>query len=125
MSRLIKQKLDDGHQIILLADINDDVTSDAIEKWAEATGIKERVSEQTPHKVPTSQRGSTPIDGIFTSHSIEVQHAGYLEMGMFPSDHRTLWVDINYDHLFGFKLPKNSTVTARKLQCQIPQVRQS
>lgn len=70
--------------------MNEDVTSPTIQQWAEEAGISEVVSTTTTTKVPTSQQGSTPIDGIFMSHSLVQKQAGYFPFGTFISDHRAL-----------------------------------
>ena len=125
MKRLVQQKIEEGHQVILLADINEDVKSNNIKNWAAETGIEEIVSTTTELTVPTSQQGSKPIDGIFVSPSLIHQQAGYFPFGTIQSDHRALWVDIGHDHMFGFKLPSQQPSNARRLQCQIPHVRES
>ena len=123
MKHLVKQKQEAGHQVILLADMNEDVTSDRITQWAEDSGIYEVVSTTTNKVIPTSQRGSTPIDGIFLSHSLTQTQAGYFPFGTFHSDHRALWVDIDHNQIFGFKQIKHHSVSARRLQSQVPSVR--
>ena len=73
-------------------------------------------------KIPTHQKGSLPIDGIFTSRTIAVHKAGYLEFGAIKSDHRILWIKVHPNCLLGFKPPKIFHFTARSLQCTIPTV---
>ena len=125
MKKLIQQKLNDGHQIVLLADMNQDVKDPSITTWAEDTGLHEVVSQTTPYAVPTSQRGSRPIDGIFTSLSLDSLQSGYFPFGEIQSDHRILWIDFSYDSFFGFRQPESSPTNIRRLQCQVPHIRQS
>ena len=68
-------------------------------------GILEVVSTSTTVKVPKSQRGTKPIDVIYFSHSLAHKHTGYFPFGVFQSNHRALWIDVEYTYIFGFKLP--------------------
>ena len=114
----------EGHEIILMADANDNVKSSAIRSWATKIGLGEAVSKTTSKDIPTHQRGSKPIDDISLSHSPTASKAGYLPFGEFQSDHRALWVDIHQDLLLGFKLPPIISPNARRLQCNVPHIRQ-
>ena len=125
MKKLIQQKINDGHQIVLLADMNQDVRDACITNWALETGIQEVVSKTVSTIIPTSQRGSLPIDGIFTSMSLDTLNAGYFPFGEIQSDHRVLWADFSYDSFFGFTHPESGPRNIRRLQCQIPHVRKS
>ena len=73
---LVKDKLDMGHQVILLADVNGNVTCKRISTWANHIGLQEVVSLTTTKDVPTHQSGSKPIDCIFCSHSLPPLQAG-------------------------------------------------
>ena len=122
LAQLIQKKMKEGHEIILMADANDNVKSSAIRSWATKIGLEEAVSKTTSKDIPTHQRGSKPIDGIFLSHSLTSSKAGYLPFGEFQSDHRALWVDIHQDLLLGFKLPPIISPNARRLQCNVPHI---
>ena len=82
MKALIKQFLTKGHQVILMADLNEDVRNATITTWAAEAGIREIVSKTTALTVPTNNKGSVPIDGIFMSHSLEPHKAGYEAFGI-------------------------------------------
>ena len=125
MTLPIKAKLAQGEQVVLLADINENVKSASIQQWARETGLREIVSLSTNTDIPTSQRGSLPIDGIFASFSIHPKYSGYFPFGIFQSDHRALWFDVSYDHIFGFNLVDDPPSNIRRLQCQIPHVREA
>ena len=70
--------------------------------------------------VPTYHRGSNPIDGIFVSASIAVNNAGYLPFGVFPSDHRGMWIDISFHTIFGHNMPRLYRHNVRRLQSDNP-----
>ena len=125
MKELIQRKIQQQHQIILLADLNENVKGVHISNWAKEVGIVEVVSQTTPLTVPSTQKGSTPIDGIFLSHSLTRQQAGYFPFGIFQSDHRALWIDIDEAKIFGFKVPNDNPTILRRLQCQVPSVREA
>ena len=125
MAFLIKQFQEAQHQIILMADINENVKDTKIAQWAKKLGIREIVSRSTDKHVPTQQKGRDPIDGIFMSFSLTPVAMGYFPFGVFQSDHRALWVDLSYDSVFGFKLPDIEPSNRRRLQNDIPYVRES
>ena len=125
MERFIKEKQTKGHQIILLADMNEDVEEDMMIGWARKVKLKEVVSKTTSEKVATHNKGSAPIDGIFLSYTLSATRAGYFPFGSIQSDHRALWVDIERDLILGFKPPTNNPTTMRRLQCNLPHVRDS
>ena len=70
--------------------------------------------------VPTYHRGSNPIDGIFVSASIAVNNAEYLPFGVFPSDHRGMWIDISFHTIFGHNMPRLYRHNVRRLQSDNP-----
>jgi len=87
----------DGDQVIILADMNDDVWEDPILALATRTGLHDAViSQHGPGTPNTHNRGSTPIDGIFVpADFIPAIQSGYLAFDKgISSDHRAVWVDI-------------------------------
>jgi hypothetical protein len=56
---------------------------------------------------PATQNRNTsrqPIDGIWTTAGLKAVSAGYLPFGeVCPSDHRALWIDVEFDDVFGYK----------------------
>lgn len=115
---------EDKDQIILMMDCNQSILSEEIKDWASNIGLREIITEQHKgHSAPTYHRGTTPIDGIFTSASISTIASGYLPFGEFPSDHRALWIDIPYTCAFGFNIPRIITPAARDLKTDDIRVR--
>ena len=68
------------------------------------------------------QAGKNKIDGIFISHSIEINKCGYLPFDYFPSNHRGLWIDIIYTKVFGFLTDKSVRPNSRRLKTNNVQV---
>ena len=66
---------------------------------------------------PTHQNGSIPIDGIFISYSIQVEAEGYFPFGMIQSDHRALWIKIQFNQLFGHEIQNFVLLIYRRVQC--------
>ena len=125
MGSLIIAKQKEGHQIILLSDMNEDVREEALVEWARKISMKEVVSKTTTVQVATHQKGSTPIDGIYVSYTLQAKQAGYFPFGIFQSDHRGLWIDVDIHQLLGFKPKPLQTGKIRRLQCNIPHVRRA
>ena len=124
MGTLVKNKLQRGRQIIILADMNDSVVKcNKITAWADKIGLVEVVSPRALVEIPTHQRGKKAIDGIYTSHSLQPIQAGYLPFGTIQSEHRTLWLDLHIHQVFGFKPPNNIIPKARRPQSNVPHIR--
>ena len=107
-----------GDQIVLMMDANEDVTSNHIKNTFQAIGPKEAITDRhsdTPN-IPTYQRGSTPIDGIFLSSTLQLKTGGYLPFGAFPTDHRFIWTKIKFSNAFGYKMPPLVPPDARRLK---------
>ena len=114
----------DGDQIIVMIDCNDDIRKTNIKEAFESVGLKDSITQGREDNAPgTYHRGSYPIDGIFTSTTIDMIQGGYLPFGDMPSDHRTLWIDISYENAFGYKMPSIINPVARRLKSNIPTIR--
>ena len=115
---------DNGEQIILLMDCNEDVRNRRFKQKMLNAGLTEAITNDNERLTcPTHSRGSTPIDGIFISHTIHPRASGYLPFGEFPSDHRAIWIDISHENAFGSNTLKTVRPRARKLKSNDPKVR--
>ena len=113
-----------GDQIVLLMDVNEEVSSRQWKRWLQQHGLRDVIHDS--HKgtlPPTYHRGSKAIDGIFVSHTIQAVQCGYMPFGQFPSDHRALWVDLHFQNVFGYKMPPIEGVTARRVNSDDPRSR--
>ena len=70
--------------------------------------------------VTTYQIVSHHIDGIYTSITLQVSAGGYLRFGIISSDHRLLWLKIEFDSGFGATMDPLVPHTKRNLNFQKP-----
>jgi len=93
----IKLWQEEGEEVIVLADMNEDVLAPDIQKFCAETHLVEMISFlHEASLVLTHQRGSKAIDGIFLSQSLlEEAKGGFLRFGeVMVSNHRAVWIDI-------------------------------
>jgi hypothetical protein len=125
---------DEGDQIILGADLNEDTRADLITTWTSSLGLvnihQEKWGEST--RVATcnkSTRSNNPIDGIWTTPGIHVQACGLTGFGDLDlgtrMDHRVLWADITDESLFGFPAPPPHKRKFHRFPLNDPGARQS
>ena len=118
----IQKWMEEGDQIILLIDLNEEVTSSPAARKLISLGLQEcitnRHSEDMPP--PTCIKGSKPIDGIFLSPTLHITKGGYLPFNHFPTDHRALWIDLDMDNLCGNTMAPILHPQARRLKCNDP-----
>ena len=125
LGKNIEKWHNDGDQIILMADLNTDVTNKEITLWRERHRLKDVYISEFPNiKIPaTYHKGKNTIDTIMVSHSIKIEKAGFLAFGDIPSDHRGLWLDVTYQTAFGHNMQKLIKPQARRLKSNNPIVR--
>ena len=78
-----------------------------------ATAFQERnlrealLSRHGRNAPPTTDNGSSVIDGIWVTPSIEIVGGGYLAgvEVLLRTNHRCLWVDVTYETMYGHELP--------------------
>ena len=93
-----------------------------IQTWISSLELTEAITGRysiTPD-TSTYQRGRSLIDGIFMSRSITIKNCGYLPSGYFPLDHRGLWVDIDFEKVFGYITSSYVRPSARRLKTDDP-----
>ena len=110
---------DDGEQLILCGDWNQDVRQPAfLDQFSQHNLIPALMSKHDPTTAPeTYNGGSDPIDEIFISSTLTVTGGGYLEHGSSQGDHRPLWIDLDKAAAIGTVFPDLPTHKARKLKC--------
>lgn len=120
----VKKWQEQGDAIIIALDANDDIVDSSLTKAFSKLQLVEAVINRHQGSPPaTHNRGSKPIDGIFTSKGIDIQACGYLPFGEgIPSDHRAVWIDFTYASTLGHALPPFARAKARRLQCTDPRV---
>ncbi len=87
---------DEGDEIIVLTDFNEDVRLAWIRNFFDNLNLVEALTELSNlPPTATHNRGSATIDGIYVSKGLlPSMTGGYLAFDAgIPSDHRALWVD--------------------------------
>lgn len=121
----ITKWMEEGDQIILMLDANDDVSNSYTMAHLDAIGLRECILERHYEKSgtdPTHKKGSHPIDGIWVSDSLQIEAGGYLAFGESPSDHRGLWIRVLESVAFGYNMKKVQPPQARRLTLDNPRV---
>ena len=119
--------LDAGLHIILGIDANEDVRNGTLARQLLTLGLQEAVTTRHRHNSPPAtqnrNRSRTPIDGLWTSRSLEVVKAGYLAFGGgCPSDHRALWIDVSTSSILGHRPPRLLKPVAHRLNSADPRL---
>jgi hypothetical protein len=86
-----------GESTILMVDLNDNVLTGKAAVALQQMGMIDALSSRHGPNIPTYQRGSIPIDGIFTTREIAPTSCGYIQA---PGDHLCLWMDVQCSTLF-------------------------
>ena len=101
---------DEGNNVVLGMDANDDVRDGELTKALWEVGIFEAVvSNHKEKSVPATCAKNTqqkPIDSIWTSPGLTVLRCGFLpfhDRKGFQSDHRMVWSDICNEDLLGHR----------------------
>jgi exonuclease III len=86
LTKEVKQWINGGDQVVLMGDWNEDVREVQRKHLGPLGLVEPLVTKHGP--VPTYQRGSKAIDGIFLSKSLQMSQGGYLAFGeAMLSDH--------------------------------------
>lgn len=103
----------EGIQIIIGGDFNCDLSKEVTSNFMTELGLYNVVFELHGDQGPnTFARGSSQIDGIYASTTIQVKKSGYMPLLCAVGDHRPLWMDINVTSIVGEPeqghLPRNA-----------------
>ena len=124
LGTFILHRQQEGDKIILMMDCNTHIYEENLLSWLRNYGLISSMEKYDNETLPpTYNRGTAPIDGIFCSQQINITHSGYLPFGEFPSDHRTIWIDVEINNLFGYNMPKIHHHKARRLRSDNPKIR--
>ncbi|CAJ1946156.1 unnamed protein product, partial [Cylindrotheca closterium] len=114
---------DEGCEVVLGIDANEDVTVNApqsIRHRFRACGLEEAILQHHPPQA-THQRNqrNIPIDGIFTTLGVPILAGGYYAFDeFFNCDHCGLWIDIDLSASLGNFQPQKSKFKPQKLSLQ-------
>jgi len=128
MKNLILTKQNEGCEIILTGDFNDDLqnANSHINVLARQLGLREALIEQyaLPDGFSTYSRGSTVIDGVFLSQGLHIERGGYTSFDESPSDHRWIWFDITTYMIVGGTLSERARPLERKATSKVPSIKE-
>jgi hypothetical protein len=117
--------IEQGEQLIVALDANEDLHSGPV-----ATAFKQRdmrevlLTRHGRNAPPTTDNGSSVIDGIWAMPAIGIERGGYLAGGeAIPrTNHQCLWIDVSYETMYGHELPPVPRYAIRRLKLQDPRV---
>ena len=121
LKNAIENRLDSGHQIIVMGDFNSEYTK--LKDWMLDLGLKELIEERHGAGPKTYKRSKdAPIDCIFGSAHLGIKQGGFLSFDNLMGDHRGIWMDIPKFLLYGYNPPQINTYRARRLRLEDPRV---
>jgi len=117
----IEDKLDLGHQIIVMGDFNSEYTE--LSSWMLELGLVDVISDKHGAGPKTYNRSKeSPIDCVFASTDLKMRKGGFLPFKKLLSDHRGVWLDIPKHMIYGYNPPQPTFPSARKLKLTDPRV---
>ena len=125
LHRFISERLQSQEQLIIMGDFNYAMDSRTIASFQSSLNlhnIHKSLHNNYHANIPTHDRGSKAIDAIFATPGIVAPKGGYLAFQQFPMDHRAIWCDIKFSHLFGHNPPTITPPPKRRLKCEDPRV---
>ena len=130
LSKFLGDLRDDGNNVVLGMDANDDVQDGAVTKALWEIGMFEAVvSNHKEKNVPTTCAKNTqrkPIDSIWTPQGLTVLRCGFLSFHDaygFQSDHRLVWTNICNEDLLGHRPQHIYRAPRAKARSNDPEVR--
>ena len=105
-----------------MIELNEKITSDTVIEIFANIVLKEAINHR--HRdiglVTMYQIVSHPIDGIYTSITLQVSDERYPPFIIIPSDYLLRWLKINFDSTFGAKMDTLVPHTEQRLNFQKP-----
>jgi len=105
--------------------MNEDVISKDLQTFCHGLQLVEAISSLYGcSPVPTHQRGSKAIDGIYVSKALlDNASGGILPLGtVMASDHRAIWLDIRAEHIEMHHYDTVQRPACRRLKCHDPRI---
>jgi hypothetical protein len=129
LEALLEKWMTDGNLIILGLDANDNVRTGEVNAMLKNRGLQDAHYTQHPQlsteATCNKNTQGIPVDGIWTSPSIECTAAGYFGFGEIligKTDHRMIWADFSYESVLGFQPPEPSYRAPQRLTLTDPRV---
>jgi hypothetical protein len=125
---LIEKKQQEGCEIILTGDFNEDLQDikSSVNIMAKQLGLREALLDtyEVPSGFSTYARGTKVIDGVFLSQGLTLNNGGYTSNDSSPSDHQWIWFDVTVHQLVGTTLSERAQPLDRKATSTIPSVKE-
>jgi hypothetical protein len=123
----ISEWKESGDHIIIGMDANEDVRTGQVNTIFEDLGLREAMLDKHRDKSPpaTQNRNTKrqPIDGIWISACLSISAGGYLPFGdACPSDHRMIWIEIQYSIAFGQRSLAIAKIKPKRLKTSDPRL---
>jgi hypothetical protein len=128
LAKAIKEWKGAGDHIIIGMDAsNEDVRNGTVNTLFSRLGLREAILDKHNTKSPpaTQNRNTKrqPIDGIWISACLHISAGGYAPFGdACPSDHRMLWIEIQYSIAFGQRSPDIAKIQPKCLKTSDPRL---
>ena len=107
-----------SEQIIVMGDFNEEVTKPPISTFFDSLQMHNTLHSlfgpQYTNAPRTYTRGTTTIDAIFATRGIQAIRGGMLPHHTFDSDHTPLWIDIQFNSIFGTKHVQQTPLPQRR-----------
>ena len=113
----------DGEQLILMGDWNQETQSEEFISWYSKLGLVDSILQKHGDGAPaTYNKGSRRIDAILISATLRISKCGYLPFDSMPGDHRVLYIDIKVKHFIGHRPADIPSHQARRLKLDDPRI---
>jgi hypothetical protein len=119
--------MDEGDQLIIDIDANEDVRTGAKAEFFQTLGMREAILDKHTQSSPpaTHNRNNQrqPIDGLFVRPGLQAVAAGYSTFGAgCPSDHQVIWANFTYTDAFGLSSTPLVSLGACRLNTKNPRL---
>lgn len=116
-----------GDNIILMLDGNSNMKDSDLQKALHKIDLEEAILEKHGVAGPSTHKrnsNSAPIDGIWKSPGIVIDKGGYFgyDEVFQNTDHRCIWIDVQYSIAFGHNPTPTMKRTRRRLHCRDPRL---
>ena len=110
LETFVRQRIDDGDQIILTGDFNSEFKE--VREWMLELGFVEGICEKHGYDAaPTRINGQKILqlmEYLLALTHLRASAAGYLSFGKLMGDHRGLWMDLPVELLIGYNPPSSN-----------------
>jgi hypothetical protein len=113
----LKKWVNDGEQVILGIDVNEDVRTGSFTRKLKEVGMRELITSRHGNQgPPTFHLGSVPIDGLYVTEGLMGCKCGYVDT---KEEHCAVWLQFREEEILGTK-PSAASIHTRRLKMQDP-----